>query len=155
MVKLVTFLAGLHHSRFRSLSVVPLLQTTDPFCTSAAILHCLKVTINFRGKSLHVLIFKRLFFSNWNQKEGFLHPCKRGLSGENWQKYSILGLTGPWRAPRAVLLPAPGISHGTWGPSSPDLTVIPWVVYFVASVCRNHTTHWASWHIVKALLMSK
>lgn len=44
---------------------------------------------------------------------------------------------------------APGV------PSSPDLTVIPCVAYFMVSVCRNHTIHWASWHIVKALLMSK
>lgn len=61
MVELVTFLAGLHHSRFRSLSAVPLLQTTDPFCISAAISRCLQVTVNFGGKSLHAVIFKRLF----------------------------------------------------------------------------------------------
>lgn len=48
IVELVTFLAGLNKSSFRSLSAIPLLQITlNPFCTFAAfaaILHCLEVT---------------------------------------------------------------------------------------------------------------
>lgn len=154
MVELVTLLAGLHHSRFKSLSVVPLLQITDSFCTSAAILHCLKVTANFGGKSLRVLIFKRLFPIETKRKascilvkEDYLQRTGRNTQDFAWQGSGELHLQSC--SQHQVYHVVPGV------PSSPDLTVSPWVVYFVASVCRNHTTHWVSWHIVKALLMSK
>lgn len=83
MVELVTFLAGLNKSSLRSLSAIPLLSITfNPFCTFAAILHCLEVTVNFGGKTLHAIIFERFFPIKAKQKRRLPASLFRIIWGE-------------------------------------------------------------------------
>lgn len=79
MVDLVTLLAGLHHSRFRSLSAVPLTHSALLLPLHTAY----KLLLNFGGKSLHALIFKRLFFPIETKRKAS-YILVTALSGENW-----------------------------------------------------------------------
>lgn len=137
MGELVTFLAGLHYSRFRSLPAVPLLQTTDTFCISAAISHCLQVTVDFGGKSLHALIFKRLFLPIETKRKATCILLKQdylGRTGRNTQDLALESSTcRPAPSTRCITQPLG---------SPPALTSLRFHVWFVSwPVCRNHTIH--------------